>query len=186
MSFVKEYRKTMRKVISKVQDKDYDYRETYKKRLMDFRKFTTTVTKMENPINLVRAKTLGYKAKKGIFTVVVKARRGGGLFRPEHNGRRPKRMGFTKLTRNISIQRICELKASTKYPNCEVLNSYNVGEDGNYKYFEVILVSKNQPEVKKDKTLKNVINKDGRAERGLTSAGKKGRGLVKVKQSTKK
>jgi large subunit ribosomal protein L15e len=95
-------------------------------------------------------------------------------------------MGFTKLTRNISIQRNGELKASTKYPNCEVLNSYNVGEDGNYKYFEVILVSKNQPEVQKDKTLKNVINKDGRAERGLTSAGKKGRGLVKVKQTTKK
>jgi large subunit ribosomal protein L15e len=186
MSFVKEYRKTMKKVISKVKDKDYDYRQTYQKRLMDFRKFTSTVTKTEKPINLVRAKTLGYKAKKGIFTVVVRARRGGGLFRPEHNGRRPKRMGFTKLTRNISIRRICELRASDKYTNCEVLNSYNVGEDGKYKYFEVILISKNQPEVQKDKALKKVALQKGRAQRGLTSAGRKNRGLRKVRQTTKK
>jgi len=186
MSFTKRFKETMKKIVSKTKDKDYDYRQTYQKRLMDFRKLKNTVTKTENPINLVRAKTLGYKAKKSIFTVVVRARRGGGLYRPENNARRPKRKGFTKLTRNISIRRICELRASDKYPNCEVLNSYAVGEDGKYKYFEVIMVSKNQPEVAKDKTLKNIINKHGRAERGLTSAGKKNRGLRKIRERTRK
>jgi len=179
MSFTKRFKEIQQKIISKSVDKNYNYKETYKQRLIDFRKFKLTVTKTEKPINLVRAKNLGYKAKKGVFTVVVRARRGGGLFRPEHNARRPKRMGFKKLTRNISIQRICEQKASKKYPNCEVVNSYLVGEDGKHKYYEVILASKNQPEVKKDQQLKQIVKVNARAERGLTSASKKGRGLKK-------
>jgi len=186
MSFTKEYKKTITKMYAKEEDKNYNYRETYKQRLMDFRKFENTVTKMENPLNLVRARALGYKAPKGVFTVVVRVHRGGGLFRPEHNGRRPKRMGFKKLTRNLSVQRIAEMRATNKYINCEVMNSYFVGEDGKYVYYEVILASKNQPEVIKDKSLKNIIKKTGRAERGLTSAGKKGRGLRKVRLTTKK
>ncbi len=186
MSFTKEFKKTMAKIFAKKEDANYNYRETYKQRLMDFRKFESTVTKMESPINVVRAKALGYKAKKGIFTAVVRVHRGGGLFIPEHNGRRPKRMGFKKLTRNISVQRIAELRASTKHPNCEVINSYFVGEDGKHKYYEVILASKNQPELVKDKKYTNMLATKGRAERGLTSAGKKTRGLRKVKQTTKK
>jgi len=181
MSFTKRYKETLVKVLSKREDKNYNYRETYKKRLMDFRKFEGTVTKLDVPTNLVRARELGYKTKKGIFTVVVRARRGHGLFRPEHNARRPKRMGFTKLTRNISIQRICELRASARYPNCEVVNSYFVGEDGKYKYYEIILASRNQPEMQKDKELKKIIMHKGRANRGLTSQGKKSRGLRKTK-----
>jgi large subunit ribosomal protein L15e len=153
---------------------------------MDFRKFENTVTKLENPTNLTRAKSLGYKAKKGLFTAVVRVHRGGGLFRPEHNGRRPKRMGFKKLTRNLSIQRIAEMRAVNKYINCEVINSYFVGEDGKYKYYEIILASKNQPELIKDKILKKIIKINGRANRGLTSAGKKGRSLRKIRQTTKK
>ena len=59
MSFTKQYKKTMNKLYAKVEDKDYNYRETYKQRLMDFRKFENTVTKLENPTNLTRAKSLG-------------------------------------------------------------------------------------------------------------------------------
>jgi len=179
MSFTNRYKETLAKVLAKKEDKNYNYRETYKKRLVEFRKFKGTVTRLETPTNIVRARALGYKAKKGIFTVVVRVRRGHGLFRPEHNARRPKRMGISKLTRNISIQRICEQRAAIRYPNCEVINSYFVGEDGKYKYYEVILASKNQPEVKKDKELKKIIAQNNRANRGLTSAGKKGRGLRK-------
>lgn len=179
MSFTKEFRKVWLKVKSKASDSDYNYKEVYKQRVMDFRKFKSTVTRIDNPINVVRARTLGYKAKKGVFTVIVRTKRGGGLFRAINKARRPKRKGFKKLTRNISIQRISEQKASKKYLNCEVVNSYLVGEDGKYKYYNVILASKTQPEVKKDPQLKNIVKVNARAERGLTSASKKGRGLKK-------
>lgn len=186
MSFTKQFKETMRKVFKKSKDENYDYRSKYQQRLIEFRKMKNTVNRLEKPTNLARAKELGYKAKQGVVVVLVKTRRGSGLFRQPNAGRRPKRMGFKKLTRNISIQRMAEEKASKKYLNCEVVNSYLVGEDGHNKYFEVILASKNQPEVQKDKELKKVIKKSGRTERGLTSVGKKNRGLRKVPERNKK
>lgn len=182
MSFVKRYKETMAKVLSKADDKDYNYTEAYKKRLIDFRKYPNTVTKTEKPINLVRARELGYKAKKGVLTVVVRVPRGGGSFTAPNRARRPKRMGFKKLTRNINSQRIAELRASSRYINCEVINSYYIGEDGKHKYYEVILAAKNQKEVLKDKNLSKMVKQTGRTERGLTKAGKKTRGLLKKKQ----
>jgi large subunit ribosomal protein L15e len=97
-------------------------------------------------------------------------------------------MGVKRLTRKISIQRIAEQRASKKFPNCEVLNSYWVAEDGKHKYFEVILVDVNAPEILKDKEINWITlkNQRGRAERGLTSAGKKGRGLRKKGKGTEK
>lgn len=185
MSFTKRFRETMQKVASKKIDADYNYRDAYLKRLIDFRKFEGAVTRTDKPINVVRAKELGYKAKQGVFTVIGKVKKGGGLYRPKHNARRPKRMGFKKLTRNISGQRIAEARASMRFRNCEVVNSYPIGDDGKYKYFEIILASKNEPSVMKDKELKRIIKDNGRTERGLTSAGKKNRGLRKVKDTVR-
>jgi len=66
------------------------------------------------------------------------------------------------------------------YPNMEVLNSYWVGEDGMHKYFEVILVDPNHPVIRADPKINWICEPQhrGRAYRGLTSAGKKGRGLM--------
>lgn len=186
MSFTKQFKETMKKVFAKKDTKEADYKAIYQKRLIEFRKLKTTVTKLEKPTNIVRARELGYKAKKGIFVVLVNIRRGTGLFRQPIRGRKPRRVGFTKLTRNISIQSISEQRASRKYPNCEVLNSYFVGEDGKNKYYEVIMLSKNQQEVKKDKNLKAIIKQTGRAERGLTSSAKKTKGLRKIKETNRK
>ena len=47
----------------------------------------------------------------------------------------------TKMTLKKNIQVIAEERVADKYPNTEVLNSYYVGEDGLYKYYEVILVT---------------------------------------------
>ena len=62
-----------------------------------------------------------------------------------------------------------------------VLNSYPVGEDGRYKWFEVILVDPHHPAIIKDKRINWVTNpaNKNRVFRGLTSAGKKSRGLSK-------
>jgi large subunit ribosomal protein L15e len=77
-----------------------------------------------------------------------------------------------------SIQRIAEERTAKRYPNLEVLNSYYVGEDGKYKYYEVILVDPAHPVIKSDTKINWILSQKGRVYRGLTSAGKKGRGLL--------
>ena len=88
-------------------------------------------------------------------------------------------MGKNRLTAGKSIQRIAEERASKKFPNMEVLNSYWVGQDGKLKYYEVILVDGHNPSIRADKNLAWLANSThrGRAERGKTSAGRKGRGM---------
>lgn len=155
----------------------YNYKAIKREKLIGFRRAEEAVQRIEKPSNLPRARSLGYKAKKGFIVARVKLRRGSGSHKRPRSGRRPKRMGVNKLTRNISIQRIAEQRASRKFPNCEVLNSYFVGEDGKYKYYEVILVDTNAPEIKADKDINWICSNKhrGRAERGLTSASKKAR-----------
>ncbi|MCD6113822.1 MAG: 50S ribosomal protein L15e, partial [Thermoprotei archaeon] len=55
------------------------------------------------------------------------------------------------------------------------------GEDGNYKWFEVILVDPHHPAIKNDPDINWVTQKSqkGRVFRGKTSAGRKMRGLLK-------
>jgi large subunit ribosomal protein L15e len=158
---------------------DYNYRELFRQRLIEFRKEKSAVVRIEKPTNLARARELGYRAKKGFVVTRVRVRKGSGHHKRPVKGRRPKRMGVRKLTRRKSIQSMAEQRASRKYPNCEVLNSYYIGEDGRHKYYEVILVDVNAPEIKSDKKINWICGKQhrGRAERGLTSASKKSRGL---------
>ncbi|MFH1663807.1 MAG: 50S ribosomal protein L15e [archaeon] len=187
MSYTKAVKETFQKEYSGEKG-PYDYNRLYKERLIEFRKEKQSIVRLEKPTNIPRARTLGYKAKKGIFVVRARIRKGSGTKTRPVKGRRPKRMGFIKLTRRKSIQAMAEIRASAKYPNCEVLNSYWVGEDGKNKYFEIILVDVNAPEIKSDKDLKWLAEKqhDGRAERGLTSAGKKSRGMKSKRKNTHK
>ncbi|MHC1635055.1 MAG: 50S ribosomal protein L15e [Candidatus Methanospirareceae archaeon] len=147
-------------------------------RLQEWRR-EPTVVRIEHPTRLDRARSLGYKAKQGIIVVRVKVRRGARRKSRFRRGRRTKRMGVHKINPGKSLQRIAEERAARKYPNMEVLNSYWVGEDGKRKWYEVILVDPHHPVIKSDKNLNWICNSvhRGRAFRGLTSAGKKGRGL---------
>ncbi|MEO2117509.1 MAG: 50S ribosomal protein L15e, partial [Methanocaldococcus sp.] len=137
------------------------------------------VVRIERPTRLDRARALGYKPKQGIIVVRVRVRR-GGLRKPRpKNSKKPATLGVNKITMGKSIQRIAEERAARRYPNMEVLNSYWVGEDGKYKWYEVILVDPYHPVIKADPQLNWLCTGKhrGRAFRGLTSAGKKGRGL---------
>ncbi|MBU0635928.1 50S ribosomal protein L15e [Candidatus Micrarchaeota archaeon] len=166
----------------------FDYGVLYRNRLIGFRKSSTKIVRVQKPTNLSRARKLGYKAKKGFLIVRVAIRKGSGLHRRPYKGRRPKQMGVNKRTRNKSIQAMAELRVNRKYPNCEVLNSYWVGEDGKQKYFEVILVDVSAPEILKDKSI-NWITLSvhrGRAARGLTKQAKKSRGQRKKGKGTEK
>ena len=139
-----------------------------------------TVVRVDRPLRLDRARSLGYKAKKGFVVVRVKIRKGGRR-RPLYGrrGRKPSKSGLVHFTHSKSLQWISEERAAKRYQNLEVLNSYFVGEDGQYKFFEVILVDPSTPEIKKDPKMKWISQPANRRRvlRGLTFAGKHSRGL---------
>ena len=156
-------------------------------RMIEWRREETFV-RIERPTRLDRARTLGYKAKQGYVIVRTKVRR-GSLRKPTiRKGRRAKRRGRAKITMSKSIQRIAEERVSKKYPNMEVLNSYWVGEDGRHKYYEVILVDTHHPVIMSDPKINWICETQHtrRVERGLTSAGKRGRALHKKGKGTEK
>lgn len=164
----------------------YHYiREAWKKpdtkllreRMTEWRK-SPVIIKVEKPLRLDRARALGYKAKKGFVVVRVRIRRGGRRRPTQKKGRRSKRMTNRKVVK-MNYKWIAEARVARKFPNLEVLNSYNIGKDGLHYFYEVILLDKQRPEIKKDKNMKWITkpaNKN-RVFKGLTSSGKKSRGL---------
>ncbi len=147
-------------------------------RLLEWRR-EHTVTRLERPTRLDRARAVGYRAKGGFVVVRVRVRRGGQGKHAILGGRRPKHKGILRMTLAISLRRIAEERAQKHYPNLEVLNSYWLGEDGKQKFYEVILVDPDHPEIRADPKLSWIAApaQSGRAYRGLTSAGREGRGL---------
>ncbi|HRS42471.1 MAG TPA: 50S ribosomal protein L15e [Candidatus Diapherotrites archaeon] len=189
MSTASKYiKKTIQNEFKREKDENYNYKKLYTDRLIKYRRSKEAVTRLDKPTNIPRARELGYKAKQGFIVVLAKVRKGAGLIRRPVNGRRPKRMGVNKITRRISIQRIAELRAASKYPGLEVLNSYLIGEDGQQKYYEVILVDPNHPRIMQDKDINWICwpQNKGRVHKGVTSAGKKNRGLDKKGKGTEK
>jgi len=136
--------------------------------------------RVEHPLRIDRARELGYRAKPGYVVVRARVRRGGRRKPWPMGGRHPKRRGMNKITMGKSIQRMAEERVSKRHPNMEVLNSYWIGEDGGHKYYEVILVDPQHPAIKNDPKINWICEPQhrGRAFRGLTSAGRKGRGLM--------
>jgi large subunit ribosomal protein L15e len=150
-----------------------------KQRLIKWRK-EHTVEKIEKPTRLNRARALGYKAKQGYVLARVRVRRGGRRRRLYgRRGRKPSKAGLIRFTPGKSLQWIAEEKAQRKFPNLEVLNSYLVGKDGQFKWFEIILVDPNHPNIKSDPKINWICSPANkrRVLRGLTSSGKKARGL---------
>ncbi|WFO76044.1 50S ribosomal protein L15e [Desulfurococcaceae archaeon MEX13E-LK6-19] len=174
--------KSMYHYIAQLWKRPYDgvMGELMKKRIIEWRR-QPAIVRIEKPTRLDRARALGYKAKQGFIVVRVRVRKGGRRKERPNKGRRPKRMGVYGFAPAKSLRLIAEERAARKYPNLEVLNSYYVGEDGQYKWFEVILVDPHHPAIKNDPEINWICSKShrGRVFRGLTSAGKKMRGLRK-------
>ncbi len=147
-------------------------------RLIQWRK-EENFLRIDKPTRLDRARKLGYKAKQGIVMVRGRVRRGGLRKHQIRKGRRAKRRGINKITMKKNLQRICEERVAKRYPNLEVLNSYWVGKDGKHVWFEVIMIDKHHPCIANDPVYKWIVDSHhkGRCYRGLTAAGKRGRGL---------
>ena len=151
--------------------------ELWRKRLLKWRKEPSTV-RIDKPTRIDRARSLGYKAKQGYLIARQRVKKGGHSRGSYLGGRRPKHMR-TKMILDKSYKQIAEQRASRKYPNCEVLNSYEVAKDGIYYWYEVILIDKAHPVIRADKNINWITEKQHtrRVHRGLTSAARKSRGL---------
>ena len=127
-----------------------EHGELMRQRMLLWRR-EPTVVRVSKPTRIDRARALGYKAKQGFVVARVRIRK-GGLNRPRpSSGRRPKRMGVHGYSPHKSAQLIAEEKAARKFPNLVVLGSYYVGEDGVYKWYEVIMIDPNHSAIKRDR-----------------------------------
>jgi len=159
--------------------------KTIRERMIAWRK-ENSITKIEKPTRLDRARSLGYKAKKGFVLARVKLIRGGHKRPKPNKGRKLKRQTNKKVLK-MSYKWIAEQRAQRKFKNLEVINSYPLAKDGQHYFFEVILVDPNRPEIKSDKNMKFLTKPTNKNKvlRGLTSAGKKSRGLRKKSPTNK-
>jgi len=157
----------------------YELRDSpeWRERLVAWRK-SHAVVRVARQFRLDRARKLGYKAKNGYIVARVRLMRGQHKKTRPTGGRRTKRMTIRKNLK-MNYQWIAEARTARKFPNMEVLNSYHLAQDGIYYWFEVILVDPSRPEIKNDPKINWVCAKEntGRVFRGLTSAGRKSRGL---------
>ena len=156
----------------------------WQERLIKWREEPVTM-RIDRPTRLDRARSLGYKAKPGFIIVRQRVDRGGRQNPQIRHPRRPKAMSRRKdLTQNY--QSVAENRAARKHPNCEVLNSYYAGEDGTHYWYEIILVDRHNPSILADPHISWITNHKGRGERALTSAGRRGRGLLRKGKGAEK
>lgn len=130
-----------------------------------------------------KARRLGYKAKQGYVIYRVRVRRGGRK-RQVAKGQvcgKPAGHGVNQLKPTRSLRALAEERAGRKLGGLRVLNSYWVGEDATFKFFEIILVDPMHKAIRRDARI-NWIAKPTmkhREMRGLTGAGKKSRSIGK-------
>ncbi|NHK32682.1 MAG: 50S ribosomal protein L15e [Asgard group archaeon] len=164
-----------------------EFKALQRERLIKWRQ-ESRIVRAERPTRIDRARKLGYRAKQGYVIARVRLRRTRLRKSRPSQGRHTKGQAIRKIQPGKSFKWIGEERVARRYPNLEVLNSYQVGEDGRYKWFEVILVDPNHPVIKKDSRINWICNPANRSRvfRGLTSSGKKSRGLHRKGMGTEK
>ncbi len=156
-----------------------DFKVLWRHRLIAWRREPVSL-KIEHPTRLDKARALGYKAKQGIFVVRQRLLRGGHQRSLTGMGARKSGNQRAYLALRRNYQWIAEERASKDFPNCEVLNSYYVAQDGKHYWYEIIMLDRSHPAVVNDKSLAWIGSgkQKGRTSRGLTSAARRVRGLL--------
>ncbi|TFG10008.1 50S ribosomal protein L15e [Candidatus Thorarchaeota archaeon] len=168
-------------------DEQKERSELVRNRLIVWRK-QGSIVRLDKPTRIARARSLGYKAKQGYVVVRIKTGRGPREKPRPRMGRKPRSLGVNKYTPQKSRQWIAEERVAKKFPNLRVLNSYWVGSDHKLAFYEVILVDPNHPNIYNDSDINWICapSQKGRVNRGLTSAGKRSRGLRKKGRGAEK
>jgi len=143
----------------------------------------SSVHRVPHPTRPEKARRMGYRAKQGYVIYRVRVRRGGRK-RPVVKGQtygKPKNHGVNQLKFERSSQSVAEERVGRRCGALRVLNSYWVGQDATFKFYEVILVDPFHKAIRRDAKIQWICasHMKHRELRGLTSAGKKSRGLGK-------
>ncbi|KAJ1802999.1 60S ribosomal protein L15 [Coemansia sp. RSA 2599] len=143
----------------------------------------SAIHRVSRPSRPDKARRLGYKAKQGYVIYRVRVRRGNRK-RPNPKGQvygKPVHQGINELKLQRSKRAVAEQRAGKRCANLRVLNSYWVNQDATFKFFEVILVDPSHKTIRRDPRIQwiaKAVHKR-REARGLTSAGRKNRGVGK-------
>ncbi|XP_037351866.1 LOW QUALITY PROTEIN: 60S ribosomal protein L15-like [Talpa occidentalis] len=152
-------------------------------RCWQYRQLSTLHRARPHPTRPDKARRQGYKAKQGYVIYRTRVLR-GGCKRPVPKGAsydKPVHHGVNQLQFARSLQSVAEERAGRHCGALRVLNSYWVGEDSTYKFFEVILIDPSHKAIRRNPNTQWItkpVHKH-REMRGLTSAGRKSRGLGK-------
>uniref|UniRef100_A0A1W7R9S0 Ribosomal protein L15 n=1 Tax=Hadrurus spadix TaxID=141984 RepID=A0A1W7R9S0_9SCOR len=136
-----------------------------------------------------KARRLGYRAKQGYVIYRIRIRRGGRKKQVPKGCTygKPKNHGVNQLKPVRNHQSIAEERVGRHCGALRVLNSYWVAQDATYKFFEVVLVDPFHKAIRRDAKINWICGSvhKHRELRGLTSAGRKSRGLGKGHKYTK-
>lgn len=130
-----------------------------------------------------KAHRLGYKSKQGYVIFRTRVRRGDRKKRVAKGivYGKPENQGVNKMKKASSLRVLAEQRVGRRVAgNLRVLNSYWVGQDALFKYFEVILVDPMHNAIRNDAKVNWICapRQKHRECRGVTGAGKKSRGLI--------
>ncbi|EZG69132.1 60S ribosomal protein L15 [Gregarina niphandrodes] len=135
-----------------------------------------------HPSRPEKAHRLGYKAKQGYVVYRVRIRRGDKKKRVAKGivYGKPVHQGVHKQKSTQSLQARAERRAGRALGGLRCLNSYWVGQDGMYKYYEVIFVDPNHTAIRNDPRINWICkaHQKHREARGVTSSGRKSRGML--------
>ncbi|EKX73153.1 60S ribosomal protein L15, putative [Theileria equi strain WA] len=140
------------------------------------------VHRVSRPTRPDKARRLGYKAKQGFVIYRVRVRRGDRK-KNVANGivyGKPVHQGIHKQKSKRNLRSVAEERVGRRIcGGLRVLNSYWVGQDETYKFYEVILVDPAHNAIRNCPRIQYICNPvhKHRELRGLTSAGRKARGL---------
>merc|ERR1712205_273670 len=101
-----------------------------------------TVHRASRPTRPDKARRMGYKAKQGYVIYRTRVRRGGRK-KPLAKGinyGKPTNEGIKHIKWRRSLRSKAEERVGRRCGNLRCLNSYWVGQDSTYKYYEVILI----------------------------------------------
>jgi len=128
-----------------------------------------------------KARRLGFKAKTGYCIYRVRIKRGGRKKRVSKGivYGKPENAGVNKIKATRNLKSIAEERVGRKCGGLRVLNSYWVGQDAVNKWYEIIAVDPFHTTIRNDPRINWICNPTHkhRELRGLTSAGRKARGL---------
>lgn len=142
------------------------------------------IHRVQKPTRPEKAHRLGFKAKQGFVVYRVRVRRGCRKKQAAKGATygKTKNHGVNELKPKRNLQAIAEERVGRRVAkSLRVLNSYWVAQDSTFKFYEVICIDPFHKAVRRDPKI-NWICKSvhkHRELRGLTSAGRKHRGLGK-------